>query len=57
MESDGDHFLAYYLTKDDESALEFKERRRDGAPPEPDEERKVSISLCNPWSHSEFGLL
>ncbi|KIJ20686.1 hypothetical protein PAXINDRAFT_66143 [Paxillus involutus ATCC 200175] len=42
MESDGDHFLAYYLTKDDESALEFKERRRDGAPPEPDEERKTT---------------
>ncbi|KAH0835703.1 RNA polymerase II-associated [Lanmaoa asiatica] len=33
MESDGDHFLSYYLTKDDESALEFKERRRNGTPP------------------------
>jgi RNA polymerase II-associated factor 1 len=29
MESDGDHFLAYYLTKDDQSALEFKTKRFD----------------------------
>ncbi|THH28830.1 hypothetical protein EUX98_g5361 [Antrodiella citrinella] len=27
MESDGDHFLAYYLTKEDEAALQFKEER------------------------------
>ncbi|TFY64787.1 hypothetical protein EVG20_g5832 [Dentipellis fragilis] len=27
MEADGDHFLAYYLTKDDEAALRFKETR------------------------------
>lgn len=27
MESDGDHFLAYYLTKDDASAIAFKEAR------------------------------
>ena len=27
MESDGDHFLAYYLTTDDESALAFKANR------------------------------
>src|ERR1700719_2181019 len=27
MESEGDHFLAYYLPQDDESALGFKERR------------------------------
>ncbi|KAH7907894.1 RNA polymerase II-associated [Hygrophoropsis aurantiaca] len=27
MESDGDHFLAYYLTKDDESAISFKADR------------------------------
>ncbi|KAG0699894.1 RNA polymerase II-associated [Suillus ampliporus] len=27
MESDGDHFLAYYLTKEDAEALEFKEER------------------------------
>jgi RNA polymerase II-associated factor 1 len=29
MESDGDHFLTYYLTKDDESAEQFKESRAD----------------------------
>lgn len=27
MEADGDHFLAYYLTKEDEVALEFKADR------------------------------
>lgn len=27
MESDGDHFLAYYLTKEDETAVEFKTSR------------------------------
>ncbi|KAI0339481.1 hypothetical protein BDW22DRAFT_1409092 [Trametopsis cervina] len=27
MESDGDHFLAYYLTKEDQTAVEFKEAR------------------------------
>jgi RNA polymerase II-associated factor 1 len=30
MEADGDHFLTYYLTKDDESAAEFKARRLRG---------------------------
>jgi RNA polymerase II-associated factor 1 len=29
MESDGDHFLAYYLTKDDASAIAFKKARFD----------------------------
>jgi hypothetical protein len=29
MESDGDHFLTYYLTKDDDAAEEFKESRAD----------------------------
>jgi hypothetical protein len=29
MESDGDHFLTYYLTKDDEAAEQFKESRAD----------------------------
>ncbi|PCH44148.1 hypothetical protein WOLCODRAFT_90676 [Wolfiporia cocos MD-104 SS10] len=27
MESDGDHFLAYYLTKEDEAAIQFKQSR------------------------------
>ncbi|KLO12734.1 hypothetical protein SCHPADRAFT_997944 [Schizopora paradoxa] len=30
MESDGDHFLAYYLPKEDETADTFKQRRKDG---------------------------
>ncbi|KAH9041272.1 RNA polymerase II-associated [Lactarius pseudohatsudake] len=29
MESDGDHFLTYYLTKDDDSAEQFKNSRAD----------------------------
>jgi hypothetical protein len=29
MESDGDHFLTYYLTKDDDSAEQFKDSRAD----------------------------
>jgi RNA polymerase II-associated factor 1 len=29
MESDGDHFLSYYLTKDDDSAEQFKDSRSD----------------------------
>ena len=27
MEADGDHFLAYYLTKEDEDAINFKKTR------------------------------
>ncbi|EJF59351.1 hypothetical protein DICSQDRAFT_162524 [Dichomitus squalens LYAD-421 SS1] len=37
MEADGDHFLAYYLTKEDEAAVQFKENRlarEPDAPPE-----------------------
>lgn len=30
MESDGDHFLAYYLPKEDETADTFKQKRTDG---------------------------
>lgn len=29
MESDGDHFLSYYLTKDDDAAEQFKDSRGD----------------------------
>jgi hypothetical protein len=32
MESDGDHFLTYYLTKDDNAALNFKQTRSQYAP-------------------------
>lgn len=41
MESDGDHFLAYYLTETDEAALEFKERRAAVAPYQIQEEEWV----------------
>jgi RNA polymerase II-associated factor 1 len=40
MQSHGDHFLAYYLTKDDEAAAAFKRKRTDGRPAEEEEEVK-----------------
>jgi RNA polymerase II-associated factor 1 len=46
MESDGDHFLTYYLTKDDDAAEEFKESRADlrGIDSLQEEEEVVLIS-------------
>ncbi|KAJ8518304.1 hypothetical protein ONZ45_g4616 [Pleurotus djamor] len=42
MESDGDHFLAYYITQDDESAIKFKEKRASLSPYEiPDEDEET----------------
>lgn len=38
MESDGDHFLAYYLTKEDDAAIQFKEERLARDPNAPEEE-------------------
>ncbi|CDO68390.1 hypothetical protein BN946_scf184815.g37 [Trametes cinnabarina] len=38
MEADGDHFLAYYLTKEDEDAVEFKRNRLAHSPDDPPEE-------------------
>ena len=48
MESDGDHFLAYYLTKDDETAIQFKEERLARSPyaPEEDEVRPKLPPSC-----------
>jgi hypothetical protein len=43
MESDGDHFLAYYLTKDDGPALDFKKTRSEHAPYETSESQEA----CN----------
>ncbi|KAG6332040.1 hypothetical protein ID866_7051 [Astraeus odoratus] len=43
MESDGDHFLAYYLTEDDESALTFKTNRFESFPSEPEEPKKTTF--------------
>ncbi len=38
MEADGDHFLAYYLAKDDEDAITFKQNRLARSPDDPPEE-------------------
>lgn len=38
MESDGDHFLAYYLTKEDDAAVQFKVERLARDPTAPEEE-------------------
>lgn len=48
MESDGDHFLAYYLTKDDETAFQFKDERLARSPdaPEEDEVRPKLAPSC-----------
>jgi RNA polymerase II-associated factor 1 len=45
MESDGDHFLAYYLTEDDESAITFKSERFQQAPYQASEDQKASSKL------------
>lgn len=45
MESDGDHFLAYYLTKEDEDAIAFKQIRLTRGPDEPPEE-EVRPRVC-----------
>lgn len=50
MESDGDHFLAYYLTKEDEAAIEFKRERLNRDPEAPEEEEVRSIFNCH-WKH------
>lgn len=47
MESDGDHFLAYYLTKEDEAAVRFKEERRARDPNAPEEEEVRTSGLHN----------
>lgn len=49
MESDGDHFLAYYLTKEDETAVEFKRARLARSPdaPEEDEVSKLECFVRN----------
>jgi RNA polymerase II-associated factor 1 len=46
MESDGDHFLAYYLTKDDESALAFKEGRARSSSFPSDDMQELPISTA-----------
>ena len=51
MESDGDHFLAYYLTEDDESALNFKTARFELAPYEVKEDQAASTDLSSDLRH------
>ena len=46
MEADGDHFLAYYLTKEDEDALQFKHDRLARSPDDPPEE-EVSFLVAS----------
>ena len=45
MEADGDHFLAYYLTKDDEDAIQSKENRLARSPDDPPEDEVSFYSL------------
>lgn len=47
MESDGDHFLAYYLTKDDADALEFKNERL--APKRSEENRTTAFHFVRDY--------
>lgn len=46
MESDGDHFLAYYLTEDDDTALQFKVGRAELPVNAASEEEVCSQSTC-----------
>ncbi|EMD38790.1 hypothetical protein CERSUDRAFT_112529 [Gelatoporia subvermispora B] len=49
MESDGDHFLAYYLTKEDEAALEFKQDRLTRDPDAPEEDEPTPFSFIRDY--------
>lgn len=49
MESDGDHFLAYYLTKDDETALEFKQNRLARSPDAPEEDEPTPFQFARDY--------
>ena len=50
MESDGDHFLTYYLTNDDDAAEQFKDSRADprgvDALQEEEDVRFLYIAIC-----------
>ncbi|KZT25259.1 hypothetical protein NEOLEDRAFT_1156439 [Neolentinus lepideus HHB14362 ss-1] len=49
MESDGDHFLAYYLTKDEESAIEFTNARNDRSRAPLDEEEPTAFHFVRDY--------
>jgi len=53
MESDGDHFLAYYLTQTDEAAVSFKASRSN--PPKPTSTDANSLALLNADDKPEAG--
>ena len=45
MEAEGDHFLAYYLTKEDEAAVEFK-RDRMSRPVNAEQDEDEEVLFC-----------
>ncbi|KZT66147.1 hypothetical protein DAEQUDRAFT_758940 [Daedalea quercina L-15889] len=49
MESDGDHFLAYYLTRDDETAIQFKEERLARSPDAPEEDEPTPFHFVRDY--------
>jgi len=49
MESDGDHFLAYYLSKEDEAAVSFKADRLAKDPNAPDEDEPTSFHFVRDY--------
>lgn len=49
MEADGDHFLAYYLTKEDEAAVTFKSDRLSRDPNEPEENEPTSFHFVRDY--------
>lgn len=48
MKTEHDSFLAYYLTKDDESAMQLKELRASLNPYEVPDEQEVRLLNCSP---------
>ncbi|KAI9062578.1 RNA polymerase II-associated [Trametes sanguinea] len=49
MEADGEHFLAYYLTKEDEDAIEFKRNRLARSPDDPPEEEPTHFHFVRDY--------
>ncbi|OBZ66779.1 RNA polymerase II-associated protein 1 [Grifola frondosa] len=49
MESDGDHFLAYYLTKEDDAAIEFKSNRLARSPDAPEEDEPTPFHFVRDY--------
>ncbi|KAI0642319.1 RNA polymerase II-associated [Trametes meyenii] len=49
MEADGDHFLAYYLTKEDEDATQFKKERLARSPDDPPEDEPAHFHFVRDY--------